>query len=104
MHFAALNYDFQDMFDHPGCISFTCTGDLCEAGRVDVQRLYIDERLRWASIGGIIKLPGRLRQAASWFDDTMDTQAGDDILLFGSWGLHDFLSLAHFSYLIAWSG
>src|SRR5713226_7901801 len=88
MHLAALSYDFQDMFAHPGCISFARPCDLCEAGRVNVQRLYTDERLTGASNWSIIEFPCRLRQAALGLDDTVDTQAGDDIL-FGFWRLHD---------------
>lgn len=84
MHLAALRYDFQDMFAHPGCISFARLRDLCEAGRVNVQRLYTDERLTRASDWSIIEFPCRLRQAALGLDDTVDTQAGDDFL-FSLW-------------------
>jgi len=86
MHLAALSYDFQDMFDHPGCISFARLRNLCEAGRVNVQGVYIDECLTCASNWSIIELPCRLRQAALRLDDTVDTKAGDDMLsIFWQW-------------------
>jgi len=72
------------MFAHPGCISFARLRDLCEAGRVNVQRLYTDERLTRASDWSIIEFPCRLRQADLGLDDTVDTQAGDDFL-FSLW-------------------
>ena len=60
MQFAALRNYIQDVFAYPFGVTIAYISYLSEAGRIDMQRMYIDQGFSRLSSRSVIKLPGRL--------------------------------------------